>query len=136
MLSHIKNHLISLLIIAIICYLSFFTPPKTDLNEIPNLDKLVHFCMYFGLSSIIWIEYLWHHTSVSWRQILPRVIFFPILLSGLIEILQENCTATRSGDWLDFIANSIGALASVPAGYYVYHRLVRKYLSRRQEHSK
>lgn len=105
MLYYIKHYPISLIILAIICYLSFFTPPKTDLNEIPNLDKLVHFCMYFGFSSMIWIEYLWSHSSIRWKRIIPGAVLLPILISGLIEILQENCTDTRSGDWLDFLAN-------------------------------
>lgn len=132
MVYYIKHYPISLIVIGIICYLSFFTPPQTDLNEIPNLDKLVHFCMYFGLCSVIWIEYLWHHSSVNRKQLLSGAVLFPILMSGLIEILQEYCTDTRSGDWLDFIANSIGALASIPAGHYIYRRLIRKHFSRRQ----
>ena len=42
MLSYIKKYPVSLFIILTVIYLSFFKPPKTDLNEIPNLDKLVH----------------------------------------------------------------------------------------------
>jgi VanZ family protein len=33
-----------------------------------------------------------------------------ILLGGLIELLQAYCTTTRSGEWLDFFADSIGVL--------------------------
>ena len=53
MLSYIKKYPISLFIILTVIYLSFFKPPKTDLDEIPNLDKLVHVCMYFGMSGIV-----------------------------------------------------------------------------------
>ena len=42
MTQYIKNYPISLLIVIIIGYLSFFSPPKTDLNEIPYLDKVIH----------------------------------------------------------------------------------------------
>ena len=52
MLSYIKKYPISLFIILTVIYLSFFKPPKTDLSEIPNLDKLVHICMYFGMSGM------------------------------------------------------------------------------------
>ena len=44
MLSYIKKYPISLFIILTVIYLSFFKPPKTDLNEIPNLDKLQGSC--------------------------------------------------------------------------------------------
>ena len=41
---------------------------------------------------------------VLWTFVLPA------LMGGLIEILQANCTGgRRSGDWLDFAADSIGA---------------------------
>lgn len=34
----------------------------------------------------------------------------PIIMSGVIELLQAYCTGgRRSGEWLDFAANSIGA---------------------------
>lgn len=37
----------------------------------------------------------------------------------------------RSGDWLDFLANSVGALASIPACHYIYRFLVWRYLKRK-----
>ena len=61
MLSYIKKYPISLFIILTVIYLSFFKPPKTDLSEIPNLDKLVHICMYFGMSGMLWLEFLRAH---------------------------------------------------------------------------
>ena len=64
MLSYIKKYPISLFIILTVIYLSFFKPPKTDLNEIPNLDKLVHVCMYFGMSGMLWLEFLRAHRRI------------------------------------------------------------------------
>ena len=49
-----KHYPLSILVIAVICYLSFFTPPKTDMEEIPNIDKLAHLCMYGGLTLVLW----------------------------------------------------------------------------------
>ena len=35
----------------------------------------------------------------------------PIVMSGLIELAQAHLTGgNRSGDWLDFLANSIGVV--------------------------
>ena len=67
MLSYIKKYPISLFIILTVIYLSFFKPPKTDLNEIPNLDKLVHICMYFGMSGMLWLEFLRAHRRTVQR---------------------------------------------------------------------
>ena len=90
MLYYFRRYPLSLVIMAVIFYLSFFTPPKTDLEEIPNIDKLVHVCMYGGLS-----------------------------MRGCIELMQAYLTTNRSGDWLDFLANSTGVLLAVLFGYYV-----------------
>ena len=53
MLSYIKKYPISLFIILTVVYLSFFKQHKKDLNEISNIDKLVHVCMYFGMSGMM-----------------------------------------------------------------------------------
>lgn len=42
MLYYFRKYPVSLIIVAIIFYLSFFTPPKTDVEEIPYIDKIVH----------------------------------------------------------------------------------------------
>lgn len=42
MLYYFRKYPVSLIIVAIIFYLSFFTPPKTDVEEIPYIDKVVH----------------------------------------------------------------------------------------------
>ena len=44
MLYYFRKYPVSLIIVAIIFYLSFFTPPKTDMEEIPYIDKVVHIC--------------------------------------------------------------------------------------------
>ena len=40
MLYYFRKYPVSLIIVAIIFYLSFFTPPKTDMEEIPYIDKV------------------------------------------------------------------------------------------------
>ena len=69
MLSHLKKYPLSLFIIVIILYLSFFTPPQTDMPEIPYMDKLAHICMYGGLCFLEWIEYLRKHSTINWKRI-------------------------------------------------------------------
>ena len=106
MLSYIKKYPISLFIILTVIYLSFFKPPKTDLSEIPNLDKLVHICMYFGMSGMLWLEFLRAHrrdNAPLWHAWVGAFLC-PILFSGCVELLQEYCTIYRGGDWLDFAA--------------------------------
>ena len=122
----LRHYPFSILTILAIWYLSFFTPPHTQLEEINNFDKLVHVCMYGGLSSIIWIEHLIRHKQIKKIQLTIGGILLPILMSGTIEILQSCCTENRSGDWMDFAANCIGVLLASLAGYYLYRPFIRK----------
>lgn len=108
----------SLLLVLLVLYLSFFTPPKTGLDEVTNIDKLVHVCMYGGLCSVVWIEY-WRSHAVSQIErfrLWMGTVVLPLLFSGGIELLQEYCTTDRSGDWEDMFANSIGVILAAGLG--------------------
>jgi hypothetical protein len=120
-----KKYAYTLVIVAAIFYLSFFTPPQTRLGEITNFDKLVHTCMYGGLCLVMWFEYLRAHRTLCWRKIFWLGIFAPIAMSGIIELLQAYCTdGRRSGEWWDFAANSTGVLLAALVGYGVLRPLV------------
>jgi VanZ family protein len=119
-----KKYAYTLVIIATIFYLSFFTPPQTKLDEITNFDKLVHTCMYGGLCLVMWFEYLRAHRTMCWRKIFWLAIVAPIAMSGAIELMQAYCTTTRSGDWWDFAANSLGVFLAACVGYFVLRPLV------------
>ena len=51
-------------------------------------------------------------------------IIAPVAMSGCIELMQAYCTDTRSGDWLDFLANSIGVGLAALIGLYLLRPLI------------
>ena len=112
MLYFIKKYPLSLLVILAVIYLSFFRPPSTDLGTIPGFDKVVHVGMYFGMSGMLWLEFLRAHRrdQVPLWHAWVGALLCPILFSGVVELLQAYCTTYRGGDWLDFAANAAGAL--------------------------
>ncbi len=122
---YFRNYKYSWGIIGLILYLSFFTPPKMEMDEITNIDKLAHICMYGGLCTIIWWEYWQKHHILSLMRTIIGAIVLPIALSGAIELLQEYATENRSGDWADMIANTIGVLLAAILGYFGFSRLKR-----------
>ena len=128
MLYYIKKYPVSIIII-----LTFFKPPSTELSKIPNIDKIVHLCMYFGMSGMLWLEFLRTHRKVPapmWHAWIGAVCC-PIVLSGIIELLQEYCTSYRGGDWFDFLANICGVfLATVIANFLIRPWIKKKYHSR------
>ena len=45
MLYYLKKYPISLTIIAVVIYLSFFKPPSLEVGKIVGIDKVAHLCM-------------------------------------------------------------------------------------------
>ena len=126
MIQFIKKYPLSLLVIAAILFLSLFNPPKTKLDPISGIDKVVHVCMYLGLELILWIEYLRHHENLNWVKILIFGIIAPIALGGLMEIAQMELTKGRSGEWADFFADIIGVLIGAAIGYFAIQTIFKK----------
>ena len=126
MIQFIKKYPLSLLIIAAILFLSLFNPPKTKLDPIEGIDKIVHLCMYGGLELVIWIEYLRHHDNLNWVKILLFGIIAPIALGGIMEIAQMKLTQERSGEWLDLGADALGVLLGAAIGYFAIQTIFRK----------
>ncbi len=113
-MSYLKKYPISLTLIAVVLYLSFFRPPTLEAPLFEGIDKVVHFCMYAGISGVLWFEFMRNHIrqeAIMWHAWIGAVIC-PIGMSGLIELLQEYCTSYRGGDWFDFLANTAGVIFS------------------------
>lgn len=126
MLRYIKKYPVSLAIILAVIYLSFFKPPTDELPtfDIPHLDKLVHLCMYLGMSGALWMEFLYAHRNDRaplWHAWVGACLC-PLLFSGMVELLQSSLTTYRGGDWLDFVANALGVLLASAAGYMAWRR--------------
>lgn len=122
----LSNIPFSVFVLLAICYLSFFKPSSTPSVEIPHLDKVVHFCMYFGFSFMVWVDLFRYKRSqpqLGWLY----AFVLPIVISGVIEILQPKLTTYRGGDWYDLLANSLGALtASILMYFYLLPYLRKK----------
>jgi VanZ family protein len=83
---------------------------KAPFIDIPNIDKAVHFCMYFGLMLVIILE---NKNSIKSNGHLFLLGLIPLSFGILMEILQATLTVTRSGSIFDALANSAGILVSI-----------------------
>lgn len=75
--------------------------------------------MYGGMSLVIGFERLWFVDSRRIKRkeketngllLLVWVLLFPMFWGGLMELGQAYLTTYRSGEYLDFLADSVGAL--------------------------
>lgn len=77
--------------------------------RIANIDKLVHAGFHF-IFTLIWYWYFVKSAVLKSRlQIRVRVVLMSVLYGVLIEALQHLLTTTRQADYLDLVANVVGA---------------------------
>ncbi len=72
--------------------------PSVSLN-----DKLMHAILYACLAA-------------SWWLAIKRPVWIIVgvtLYGALLELLQHYCTLTRSGEWLDLLADFVGATIAI-----------------------
>ena len=114
----LKKYPLSWCCIALIWILSL-TPifPETPFDNVAFIDKWTHLVMYGGTCSVIWFEYLRHHNRLDYEKLFFYAFLLPILMSGLLELLQEYCTGGhRNGDFLDLAANATGVTVAAVIG--------------------
>lgn len=113
----IKQYTLSLICMVVIWILCLVPIPETPLSQINMVDKWTHIVMFGGWCTVLWLEYGLHHQVINMKRTIPYAIIFPILMGGLIEIVQQTCTGgNRSGDFIDFIADAIGVAMGAAIG--------------------
>lgn len=133
-LQKVKNYPVSVFLALVIWVVCLIPVPETPLKNVAFIDKWTHIAMYGILCLSIWVEYLRRHSFIYKKNLLPfregwgRLLMggwlLPVLQGGSLELLQAYCThGTRSGDWLDFLANATGATLILCGGilWVCYH---------------
>jgi VanZ family protein len=109
----IKKHIFTIITTLLILYLSL-AGSKTFGQEafinIPYIDKIGHFCLYFILMTVIILE---HKKSFQNTRQLLLVALIPFCFGTLLEILQLTITTDRKGEVLDAIFNTAGITAAL-----------------------
>ena len=125
-MNFIKHYPLSILTTLVVIGLSLFPIGPMEMVEgVPFIDKWTHMVMYAGLTAVIVFEkgrLLKSQLSTSNSQFSIfnsqfsifnsqlSSLLYSVALGGLMELMQAYCTTYRSGEWLDFLADSLGAL--------------------------
>lgn len=128
LLKKIKNYPVSVTYIIAIWVLCLMDVPESPLSHVRFIDKWTHIVMYLGTCLTIWIEYKRNHVHIQWLRLLLWAWLAPALMSGLIEIIQATCTGgRRSGEWMDFYANTLGCTLAAIIGAVLAKRINRSH---------
>lgn len=109
----------SVLVALVIIILSTIPIPEIKhLEGVPLIDKWVHFLMYAVMSVAMWIDQRNSTQPLSITYYLWMLII-PSCLGGILELVQAYLTTCRSGEWLDAIADTIGAVIGTVGCYLI-----------------
>ena len=109
----IKKNIFSITVSLIIFYLSLSTPQtflKIGFFDIPYLDKIAHFGLYFLLMFVIILE---HRNSCTNTRKLILISLIPFFLGISIEFIQSIFTTYRSKEMLDILADAAGITSAI-----------------------
>lgn len=110
--------------LTVVCLVKISTPaPKL---EVIGFDKIVHFCLYFGLNLLLITTMISHKGSAKLSAIISLTLS-AILYGVAIEIIQGY--VGRDFDLYDIAANSLGAIvASIVLLIPKVQRTIKKHL--------
>ena len=93
-------------------------------KPVVGIDKVVHVLMYAGFAfACIWgyrKQFVSNGLQYKKKALLLAIII-SIAYGGLTELMQEYLIPSRTGDWIDFLADSLGTLIGITV-FYVFYR--------------
>lgn len=89
-----------------------------------NVDKFAHLGVYFVLAACLIYGLLRAGHCQNLKSSVVSAILISMAFGGILEILQQYVFVGRSGDILDFTANSTGAILAGLLALLFRHRIV------------
>ena len=115
----VKRNIFSILVALLIMYLSLTgsdTFKKVSIYNIPHLDKIVHFGMYFTWMTVIAFE---NHKNIKSTPYLFLIAIIPLCYGILMEVLQTFIINSRYGSVYDVFFNLGGILISLLMWFWI-----------------
>ena len=92
--------------------------PSPNVEEIEVSDKLLHFIFYAIFSFFLFL--LSHKLTLGLNSFIKKwtfVVTIGTIVGVGIEFIQYSLIPSRSGDWLDLLANSVGLITMLSSIY-------------------
>lgn len=107
--------LLVVIVVTTLCLIPIEDPPLKDVRFI---DKWTHIALFGAISFCIVVE-----TLLGGRKMVWPAPFVAAFYGGLVELMQAYLTTCRSGEWLDFAADSVGAFVAFPIALFVSRKI-------------
>ena len=120
-MNRIICYLPSVLLAGLIFVLSVVPKPMPELDMSHGLDKIAHGLMYWLLGLLLSTGFL--RDGFKSRLVRFWLAWVVVALyGGCIEVVQQCFFPPRTGEWADFLADAIGALAGVATIEFLWNK--------------
>ena len=101
------------LVVYWMCLLLATSIPAVSMPKVAISDKIKHFSAFFGLSVLLSLTLLYQEKNFTLKK---HFLTFTLLIVsgyGFLDELHQTFIPGRNGEFLDWVADSIGAIVGV-----------------------
>ncbi|MCH7722560.1 MAG: VanZ family protein [Bacteroidetes bacterium] len=111
------------LIVYWICLLIATSLPTADLPSVAISDKLKHFGAFFGLSILLALTLHYQNKFLLFKKYFLVAALVITSLYGLLDEIHQSFIPGRYNEFMDWVADSLGAIAGILLVFYLMKKL-------------
>jgi VanZ family protein len=106
----------------IIYWIILFTAtslPAANLPSVAISDKIKHFGAFFGLSVLLSLTLLYQNKNLLFKNYFLAAALVISSIYGLLDEIHQSFVPGRNSEFLDWVADSLGAAVGVFVVFYL-----------------
>ena len=123
MFEYLEKRKIYLVYVPLILYwILLFTATSLPAAHVPSFaisDKIKHFSAFFGLSVLLSLTLLYQNKVLLFKKYFIAAAVIISSFYGLVDEIHQSFVPGRNSEFLDWVADSLGAAAGVLFVYYL-----------------
>ncbi len=117
MFDYLEKRKVYLVYVPLILYwILLFTATSLPTSNLPSVavsDKIKHFSAFFGLSVLLSLTLLYQNKVVLFKKHFLSVSLVISSFYGVLDEIHQSFIPGRNSEFLDWVADSLGAAAGV-----------------------
>ena len=123
MFEYLEKRKVYLVYVPLIIYwIILFTAtslPAANLPSVAISDKIKHFGAFFGLSVLLSLTLLYQSKVLLFKKFFLATAFIISSFYGLLDEIHQSFVPGRNNEFLDWVADSLGAAVGVFVVFYL-----------------
>lgn len=123
MFEYLEKRKVYLVYVPLILYwILLFTATSLPAANVPSIavsDKIKHFSAFFGLSVLLSLTLLYQKKVLLFKKYFLAAAVIITSFYGLLDEIHQSFVPGRNSEFLDWVADSLGAAAGVLLVYYL-----------------